>query len=123
MKSRIDHPTNTCGPRGPGRQQKIVATAPSFSAKPTREYSIPWVTRNDRPIRNVSRRPARSPHTFPRFTDWSAQCIVNDDVTRMHVFTNATKIGRWNGGVGHAVPATTRTKKYAVKKEPKSMIS
>jgi hypothetical protein len=48
---------------------------------------------------------------------------VNDDVTRMQVFTNATKIGRWNGGVGHAVPATTRTKKYAVKNAPKSMIS
>src|SRR5439155_8907903 len=101
----------------------IVAKAPSFSAKPTREYSIPWVTRKLRPIRNVSRRPARSPQTLPRFTDWSAQCIVNDDVTRMQVLMKATKIGRWNGGVGHAVPATTRTKKYAVKKDPKSITS
>ena len=41
----------------------------------------------------------------------------------MHVLTNATKTGRWNGGVGHGVPFTTRTKKYAVKNEPKSMIS
>jgi hypothetical protein len=41
----------------------------------------------------------------------------------MHVFTKATKTGRWNGGVGHGVPFTTRTKKYAVKNEPKSMIS
>ena len=74
-------------------------------------------------MRKVSRRPARKPQTLPRFTDWSAQCIVKEDVTRMHVLTNATKIGRWNGGVGHAVPATTRTKKYAVKNAPKSMIS
>ena len=36
---------------------------------------------------------------------------------------NATKTGRWYGGVGHGIPLTTRTKKYAVKNEPKSMIS
>ena len=35
----------------------------------------------------------------------------------------ATKTGRWYGGVGHGIPLTTRTKKYAVKNEPKSMIS
>ena len=48
--------------------------------------------------------PARRPNTLPRLIDCSAQCIVNDDVTRMHVLMSATKTGRWNGGVGHGVP-------------------
>ena len=50
----------------------------------------PLRDRNVSPMRNVSRRPARRPKTLPRFTECSAQCIVNDDVTRMHVFTKAT---------------------------------
>ena len=62
-------------------------------------------------MRKVSSSPARSPQSFPRFTDVSAQCIVKLDVTRMQVLMNATKTGRWNGGVGHGVPLTTRTKK------------
>ena len=60
---------------------------------------------------------------MPRLIDWSDQCIVNDDVTRIAVLTPATKTGSSNGGVGHGMPLTTRTKKYAVKNEPKSMIS
>ena len=39
------------------------------------------------------------------------------------MLTAATKMGRWYGGVGHGTPLTTRTKKYAAKNEPKSMIS
>jgi hypothetical protein len=49
--------------------------------------------------------------------------MVKLEVTRITVFTPATKTGRWKGGVGHAVPAETRTKKYAVKKAPKSITS
>ena len=43
----------------------------------------------------------------------------------MAVFTPATKTGRWYGGSGHgsASGLTTRTKKYAVKNEPKSIAS
>ena len=41
----------------------------------------------------------------------------------MIVLIPATKTGSSYGGVGHGVPAATRTKKYAVKNEPKSMIS
>ena len=41
------------------------------------------------------------------------------------MFTPATKTGRWNGGGGHgsASGLTTRTKKYTVKNEPKSIAS
>jgi hypothetical protein len=123
MKARIVSPTKTWAPCRPVRQKKIVAKAPSPVLKPMREYSIPCVMRNVRPIRNVSNSPARRPQVLPRLIDWSAQCIVKLDVTRMHVFRKATNTGRWNGGVGHGVPCTTRTKKYAVKNEPKSMIS
>ena len=35
----------------------------------------------------------------------------------------ATNTGSSNGGVGQGMPFTTRTKKYAVKNAPKSMIS
>jgi hypothetical protein len=43
---------------------------------------------------------------------WSAQCIVKLDVSRIAVFTPATKTGRWNGGGGHSAgPDTTRAKK------------
>jgi hypothetical protein len=55
--------------------------------------------------------------------DWRAQCIVKLEVTRMAVLTPATKTGSSNGGVGHGIPFTTRTKKYAVKNEPKSITS
>jgi hypothetical protein len=58
--------------------------------------------------------------------DCSAQCIVKLDVTRIAVFTPATKTGKWYGSGGQwsgALGLTTRTKKYAAKNEPKSMIS
>src|SRR5579884_241443 len=123
MNARIVRPTKTCAPCSPVRQKKIVANAPSEVLKPTREYSTPCVIRNVRPIRNVNSRPARMPKTLPRLTDCSAQCTVPDEVTRMHVLMNATYTGRWYGGVGHGVPLTMRTKKYAVKNAPNSMIS
>jgi hypothetical protein len=44
-------------------------------------------------------------------------------VTRIAVLTPATKTGSSNGYGGHAMPLTTRTKKYAVKNEPKSITS
>ena len=71
----------------------------------------------------MSTSPACRPARLPRLIDWSAQCIVKLEVTRIAVFTPATKTGSWNGGGGHGEPLTTRTKKYAVKNEPKSMIS
>jgi hypothetical protein len=74
---------------------------------------------------SVSTRPACSPAREPRLIDCSAQCIVNDEVMRIAVFTPATKTGRWKPSGGHCVTSglTTRTKKYAVKNAPKSMIS
>ena len=62
---------------------------------------------------------------MPRLIDWSAQCIVKLDVSSTAVFTPATKTGRWNGSSGQpgASGLTTRTKKYAVKNEPKSIAS
>ena len=43
---------------------------------------------------NVSTRPAFRPARLPRLIDWSAQCIVKLDVSRIAVFTPATKTGR-----------------------------
>ena len=37
--------------------------------------------------------------------------MVKLEVTRMIVFIPATNTGSWYGGVGHGVPAATRTKK------------
>src|SRR4051795_8740940 len=101
MNARIVKPTKTCAPWRPLKQKKIVGKAPSLVLKPIREYSSACVMRKLRPMRKVRNNPARRPQTLPRFTDVSAQCIVNDDVTRMHVLMNATYTGRWYGGVGH----------------------
>jgi hypothetical protein len=51
---------------------------------------------------------------------------VKLDVTRIAVLTPATNFGNSYGGGGHVDGAsglTTRTKKYAVKKAPKSIAS
>jgi hypothetical protein len=48
---------------------------------------------------------------------------VKLEVTSIAVFTPATNFGSSNGGSGHSAFPLTRTKKYAVKNEPKSMIS
>src|SRR5947209_20224789 len=79
--------------------------------------------RNERPMRKVSTRPARIPQTLPFLIAVVAQCIDALDVMRIPVLIAATNTGRWYGGVGHGTPLTTRTKKYAAKNEPNSMIS
>ena len=60
---------------------------------------------------NVSTIPARNAGRLPRLIDWSAQCIVKLEVTRMAVFTPATKTGRWKGSSGHSALPLVRTKK------------
>src|SRR5205823_12744509 len=116
--------TKTCAPCRPVKQKKIVGWAPSEGAKPMRAYSRICVSRNVRPIRNVSTSPAWRPKRFPFLIEVSAQCIVKEEVTRMQVFTKATNTGRWKGEPWcQGTPFTTRTKKYAVKNAPKSMIS
>ena len=65
-------------------------------------------------MRNVSTIPARKRLRSPRLIDCSAQCIVKLEVTRIAVFTPATKTGKWYGSGGHSAGAlglTTRTKK------------
>ena len=84
------------------RQKKIVVKALSCGANPTRPYSIICVKRNVKPIRNVSTRPACMPARFPRRIDWSAQCTVKLDVTRIAVFTPATNLGSSKPCGGHA---------------------
>jgi hypothetical protein len=82
--------------------------------------------RKARPITKVSTIPARKAGRLPRLMDWSAQCIVKLEVTRMAVLTPATKTGNSKGSGGHvsgALGLTTRTKKYAVKNEPNSIAS
>ena len=77
-------------------------------------------------MRNVSTIPARNALRSPRLMDCSAQCIVKLEVTRIAVFTPATKTGKWYGSGGQwpvRSGLTTRTKKYAAKNEPKSMVS
>ncbi len=49
--------------------------------------------------------------------------MVKLEVTRIAVFTPATKIGSSNCFGGQSIPFTTRTKKYAVKNEPNSITS
>ena len=71
----------------------------------------------------VSTRPALRPARLPRLIDVSAQCMVKLDVTRISVLTPATNTGRWNPCGGQGWWLTTRMKKYAVKNDPKSMIS
>ena len=95
----------------------------TFLLTQVREYSRTCVSRKVSPMRKVSVSPALSPAWLSRLIDWRAQCMVKLEVTGITVFTPATKTGRWKGGVGHGVPAATRTKKYAVKNAPKSITS
>src|SRR5262249_21263912 len=116
----------TCAPCSPVRPKKTEANAPEPVLKPTFRYSINCVQRNVRPITKVRTIPARNAFRSPRLIDCSAQCIVKLEVTRMQVLTPATNTGNSYGGGGQVLGAlgfTTRTKKYAAKKEPKSMIS
>jgi hypothetical protein len=77
-----------------------------------REYSSICVSRNVNPRKNVSTRPACKPARLPRLIACSAQCMVKLDVSRIAVFTPATKTGRWKPSGGHVgASLTTRTKK------------
>ena len=62
----------------------------TFLLTQIREYSSTCVSRNVRPSRNVSDRPAIRPERLPRLIDWSAQWTVKLDVTRTIVFSPAT---------------------------------
>ena len=98
----------------PVSPKKTDANAPSPVLKPTFRYSTTCVSRNASPIMNVSTIPARNALRLPRLIDWSAQCIVKLEVTRIAVFTPATKTGKWYGSGGQCSGApgfTTRTKK------------
>src|SRR3569623_1882345 len=86
-------PTKTWAPCRPVRPKKVAAKDVSAVLKPSRWYSITWVQRNVRPSRNVSTSPACIPARLPRFTDWSAQCIVKLEVTRIRVLICATNPG------------------------------
>src|SRR5512133_108973 len=113
IRSRL-RPTATCAPWRPVRPKKTEANAPDPVLKPTFRYSIACVQRNARPMRKVSTIPARKALRCPRLIDWSAQCMVKLEVTRMQVLTPATKTGNSYGGGGQvegALGFTTRTKK------------
>ena len=55
--------------------------------------------------------PACRPRRLPAFTLSSAQCIVNDDDSRIAVLTPATSFGSTSPSAGHSAPPTTRMKK------------
>ena len=112
VTSRMLRPTKTWAPCNPVRQKKTVVNALSRGANPIRAYSVICVARNVKPIRKVRTSPAFSPARSPRLTEVSAQCTVKLDVTRIAVFTPATKTGRWKPTGGQCGGLlTTRTKK------------
>ncbi len=55
--------------------------------------------------------PAFSPKRLPFLIEVCAQCIVNDEDTRISVFTNATSTGSLVPGAGHGSPWAMRMKK------------
>ena len=56
-------------------------------------YSLIWMNRNVAPSRNVVSIPAFSPNRLPFLIDVWAQCIVNDEDTRIAVLKPATRTG------------------------------
>ena len=74
-------------------------------------------------MRNVEHEAGAHPPDVALLDRRRRPVIVALEVMRIDVLIAATKTGRWYGGVGHGTPLTMRTKKYAVKNEPKSMIS
>jgi hypothetical protein len=81
------------------------------------------MNRNVAPSRKVVSIPAFNPKWLPFLIECCAQCIVNDEETRIAVLTPATSTGRWSPAAGHGAPVATRMKKYAVKKDPKTITS
>ena len=55
--------------------------------------------------------PACSAKRLPCLAPSSAQCIVSDEDTRMHVLTNAISFGSSVPSAGHSAPPTTLMKK------------
>src|SRR3954452_2307119 len=92
-------------------------------AQPKWKYSLIWTVRNVSPRRKVVSRPTFIARLLLFLIPSSAQCIVNDDETRMHVLMPATRTGISCPGDGQSAAFTTRMKKYAVKNAPKSITS
>src|SRR3954453_9499464 len=92
-------------------------------AQPRWKYSLIWTVREVSPSRKDVRRPAFIARLLLFLIPSSAQCIGNDDETRIHVLTPATSTGIVCPAAGQVSPCTTRMKKYAVKNAPKSMTS
>ena len=111
--SRIVSPTKTWAPCRPVRQKKTDAKAPSCGREADPRVLGICVSRNVRPIRNVSTSPAFSPARLPRLIDCSAQCIVKLDVTqdrRVHAGDEDRQVERRRRPRA-ARRLTTRTKK------------
>src|SRR3954453_19214177 len=111
--SRV-RPTKTWAPWSPVSPKNTDANEPSLVLKPTWAYSMNCVSGNAVPSRIVRTRPACRPRRLLRLTDWSAQCIVKLEVTRIAVLMPATNFGNSNGCGGQTAGAsglTTRTKK------------
>ena len=66
-------------------------------------YSLIWMKRNVAPSRNVVRIPALSPKRLPDLSDSCAQCIVNDDESRIAVLTPAISFGSSVPSAGQCV--------------------
>ena len=64
----------------------MVPKARSCGLKPIRVYSRAWIRRKVRPRPKVIASPAIRPARLFRLMDWSAQCIVKLEDTRMIVF-------------------------------------
>src|ERR1700710_27314 len=93
---------NTWVPCSPVRQKNADANAPDSGVKPMFRYSYIWMPRNVRPRPSVKKRPRIRPRRLFRFTHTSAQCIVNDDDTRMNVLMPVSVFGMSYGSGGKA---------------------
>ena len=74
-------------------------------------YSLIWMNRNVQPSRKVVSMPAFRPKRLPFLIAVCAQCIVNEEDTRIAVLTPATSTGRLVPGAGQGSPWATRMKK------------
>ena len=83
----------------------------SAGEKPMWTYSLIWMKRNVAPSPSVVTIPAFSPKRLPDLAHSSAQCIVNDDESRIAVLTPAISFGSSVPAAGHSSPFTTRMKK------------
>ena len=84
---------NTCIPCRPVSAKNVVGKAPSEGTKPSAWYSRICRPRKVRPITSVRPRPRIRPSRRPRDADTSAQCMVNDEATRMAVLMPVVALG------------------------------